>query len=221
MWKKKWILFVFALFAMASCDRHVEVKKDYWENGNLKSELRYYDGELDGLSTWYLLNGKPQVEVTYRHNKMNGPMRRWHENGNVMEEAWYKDGVQDSIYRAYALNGAVVAEGYYVDGKLNGEYHRWYDNGQVFQEGQYVDDMMDGSWLIFYGDGNLAATADFDKGTGTQTSYEHSGYKCLVTNYVDNEKHGKEIYYNPDGRVTRVAVYEYGEWLYDENLSEK
>jgi hypothetical protein len=29
-------------------------------------------------------------------------------------------------------------------------------------------------------------------------------------------KHGKEIFYNPDGTVTRVAVYEYGEWVRDE-----
>ena len=108
-----------------------------------------------------------------------------------------------------------------MDGKLNGEYKRWYENGQVFQEGQYADDMMDGSWLIFYPDGSLAATANFDKGKGTQTSYEQSGYKCLETHYLDNEKHGREVYYNPDGKVTRVAVYEYGEWVRDEEEGER
>ena len=92
----------------------------------------------------------------------------------------------------------------------------WYENGKVFKEGQYVDDMMDGSWFVFYPEGQLAASANFNKGTGTQTSYEQSGYKCLVTNYVDNEKHGKETYYNPDGTVTRVAMYEKGEWIGDE-----
>lgn len=201
---------------LASCDHQVKVKKEYWDNGNLKSELRYENDLLNGVSSWYLANGKLQLEVTYRDNKMNGMLRRWHENGNVMEEAWYKDGVQDSVYRAYSLKGILVEEGCYVDGKLNGDYRRWYENGQVFQEGQFVDDMMDGSWMIFYADGNLAANATFDKGTGVQTSYEHSGYKCLVTNYVDNEKHGRETYYNPDGTVTRVAVYEYGEWVGDE-----
>ena len=116
----------------------------------------------------------------------------------------------------YSLNGILVEEAHYVDGVLNGEVKRWYENGQVYQEGQYVDGMMDGSWLVFYSDGNLAAKADFDKGTGVQTSYANSGYKCLVTNYFENEKHGKETYYNPDGRVTRIAVYEYGEWVGDE-----
>ncbi|MBO6026672.1 MAG: toxin-antitoxin system YwqK family antitoxin [Bacteroidales bacterium] len=213
----RWSLFfaVF-LFGMMSCADSDSVKKDYWENGNLKSELRYQDGVLDGLCSWYMMNGKPQMEVTYKDNKMNGMLRRWYENGNLMEESWYKAGVQDSVSRTYSINGALASEEYYVDGQLNGEYTRWYDNGQVFQEGRYTDGMMDGSWLIFYGDGNLAAKADFNKGTGVQTSYDHSGYKCLVTNYVDNQKHGKETYYNPDGAVARVAIYEYGEWVRDD-----
>lgn len=209
-------LVVLLLLGMVSCGDHVEVKKTYWENGNLKSELQYEDSLLNGVCRWYMANGKPQMEVTYRANKMDGLLTRWYDNGNVMEEAWYKDGVQDSIYRYYSINGILVTEANYVNGKLNGDYKRWYENGQVFQDGQYVDDMMDGSWMIFYSDGNLAANATFDRGTGTQTSYEHSGYKCLVTNYFENEKHGKETYYNPDGRVTRIAVYEYGEWVGDE-----
>ncbi len=215
------LLLGLSLLFWVSCDTQVKVKKDYWDNGNLKSELRYEDGMLNGCSVWYMPNGKPQLEVTYRNDTMNGLLRRWHENGNLMEESWYKDGVQDSVYREYSLKGILICEGYYVDGMLNGAFHRWYENGQVFQEGQFTDDMMDGSWMLFYSDGNLAAKADFDKGTGTQISYEQSGYKCLVTHYVDNERHGKEVYYNPDGRITRVAIYEYGEWIGDEDLEVK
>ena len=29
------------------------------------------------------------------------------------------------------------------------------------------------------------------------------------------------FYYNPDGKVTRVAVYEYGEWVRDEEEGER
>lgn len=215
------VLLVLLFVGMVSCDDHVTVKKDYWDNGNPKSELRYEDGKLNGNCVWYLPNGKKQLEVEYRNDTMNGLMRRWHENGNLMEETWYKDGKQDSVYREYSLKGILTAEGYYVNGELNGEFHRWYENGQVFQEGWFSDGMMDGLWMVFYADGLLAAKAEFDKGTGTQTSYEHSGYKCLVTRFVDNEKHGREVYYNPDGRITRVAVYEYGEWVGDEDVMEE
>ena len=167
------VLLCMLLMALISCDNQVEVKKDYWDNGNLKSVLRYQDGQLNGLCEWYLVSGKRQMEVPYKDNKMNGLLRRW------------------------------------------------YENGQVFQEGQFADDMMDGSWLVFYADGNLASKADFVKGTRTQTSYDVSGYICLVTGFVDNVKEGREVYYNPDGKVSRVAIYENGEWVGDEELKEK
>lgn len=215
------VLFVLLVVCLVSCDSSVKVKKSYWDNGNLKSELRYENGMLNGRSVWYLVNGKKQIEVTYRNDTMNGLLRRWHENGNLMEEIWYKGGVQDSVYKEYSLKGILIAEGTYVNGELEGEFHRWYENGQVFQEGWFSEGMMDGSWMVFYDDGQLAAKADFDKGTGVQTSYEHSGYRCLVTHYVDNVKHGREVYYNPDGRVTRVALFEHGEWVGDEELEAK
>ena len=137
------LLLLLALFS--ACDDNV--KRERWENGNLKSELRYEGDKLNGVCTWYLPNGKPQMEVCYKDNKMDGLLRRWYENGNLMEECWYRDGVQDSVSRTYSLHGKLVCESYYKDGKLNGEFKRWYENGQVFQEGQYVDDMMDGSWM--------------------------------------------------------------------------
>lgn len=209
------LVFLF-LIASTACRNDGEVKKDYWENGNPKSVLRYKDGMLNGVCTWYFANGKPEMEVSYKDNKMDGRVMRWYENGNLMDENWYKDGVQDSVSYGYSLNGIKILESHYVDGEQQGDYHRWYENGQTYLEGQYTDGMMDGSWMVFYSDGKLAATAQFDKGTGVQTGYEHSGYKCKVTHYADNVKHGKEIFYNPDGTVTRVAVYEYGEWVRDE-----
>ena len=203
---------------MLSCGDGSTVKKSYWDNGQLKSELRYQGEVLEGVSTWYFPNGSPQMEVHYTNNQMDGSLRRWYENGNLMEESWYRGGVQDSVFRSYSLKGTLDTEAYYKDGQLDGDYRRWYENGQVFQEGRYVEGMMDGSWMLFYPDGSLGAKADFDRGTGVQTGYDQSGYKCLVTPYVANVKHGREIYYNPDGRVTRVAVFEDGEWVRDEIL---
>jgi antitoxin component YwqK of YwqJK toxin-antitoxin module len=216
MMRRLVFLLSLSLLAVSACDEGYKIKKDYYEDGTLKSKLSYHEELLEGVSVWYYASGKPQMEVMYKDNKMNGLLRRWYENGNLMEESWYKGGVQDSISHTYALDGTLASEGYYVDGKLSGPYKRWYDNGQVFQDGSYVNDNMDGSWMIFYPDGNLAATANFDMGTGVQTSYAQAGYKCLVTPFVDNVKHGREIYYNPDGEVTRVAVYEEGEWIRDE-----
>ena len=80
-----------------------------------------------------------------------------------------------------------------------------------------MDGMMDGSWFIFYPEGQLAAKAEYKMGTGKQICYAESGYKCLEVPYVDNVKHGKEIYYNPDGTVMKIVEYEQGEVVFEDN----
>ena len=208
------LLFALLLASLVACDDGST--KSYWDDGTLKSVLRYENGKLNGECLWYYANGKPMMQACYKANAKDGRFMRWHENGNLMEDCYYKDNELDSVYRSYSLKGILASEEHYSNGKLDGEFKKWYDNGQVFQDGQYADDMMDGSWLIFYSDGVLAAQAQFDKGSGTQTCYEQSGYKCMVTNYKDNLKHGREYHYNPDGTLTHVLIYEYGEVVGEE-----
>ena len=153
----------------------------------------------------------------YKDDVLDGHFMRFHPNGRIAEEGWYRDGLRDSISHSYSEKGNVLSEEYYVDGKLEGEIRKWYDNGQVFQEGQYVNGMMDGQWFIFYASGALASKANYRMGTGKQICYEESGYKCLEVPYVDNLKHGKEIYYNPDGRVTKIVEYEHGKVVAEDN----
>ena len=144
---KKWCLYAILLIAIVSaCDDSVQ--KSYWENGKLKSELRYVDGKLNGECVWYDLNGQRQTQASYVNDTLEGQYLRWHQNGKLAEERWYKRGIQDSICRSYSELGNLASEDHFIGGKLNGESKKWYDNGQVFQEGQYVDGMMDGSWFM-------------------------------------------------------------------------
>ncbi len=196
-------------YTFVSCDKNT--KTTYWENGNKKSVLHYKNGQLDGECLWFYASGKPEIKANYVDNVLEGPYFRWYENGNMEFECFYKNGLLDSVYHSYSLKGIIASEEHYVDGKLNGELKRWYENGQVFMEGQYVEDMMDGSWMMFYSDGSLSSTLNFQKGTGMQTGYDQSGYKCFTVSYVDNLKHGEEKYYNPDGRLIKTTIYEYGE----------
>ena len=162
-----------ALFAMTSCSNTPQEPSDgeraYWENGNVKSELHYENGQLDGECVWYYANGKKMTEATY------------------------------------------------ANGEINGEMRKWFENGQLFQEGSYVDGLMDGLWFVYYPSGALAAKADYKMGTGKQICYEESGYKCLEVPYRNNLKHGREMYYNPDGRLTKVVEYEDGKVISEDN----
>ena len=206
----------FALMAMlAACDDGVQ--RAYWENGKLKSELRYKNGKLNGECVWYYQNGNKLSQGFYVNDTLEGCFTRWHPNGKIAEEGWYKLGLRDSIGHTYSEKGLLASEEHYRNGELNGEIKKWFDNGQLFQEGQYVDGMMDGAWYIYYPEGQLAAKATYVMGTGKQTCYAESGYKCLEVPFVNNMKHGKALYYNPDGSITKIVEYENGKVVFEDN----
>ncbi len=186
------------------------IKRERWDDGAIKSELRYEGELLNGVSKWYFQNGNLQVQANYVDNKLEGKLTRWHEDGIVSEECWYKSGVRDSLRRSYSAKGVLVSEEHYTHGELNGEVKKWYENGQVFMEGQYADGMLDGSWMVFYESGNLSSTANYVMGKGTQTGYDESGYKCMTVSYENNVKQGKETRYGPDGKVVQTLYYDHG-----------
>lgn len=203
--------FLTAVFMMATfvaCDDGVQ--RSYWDDGTLKSELRYIDGKLNGECVWYFSNGQKVMQADYKDDLKDGHSLRWRVNGQLEEDCWYKHGELDSLYRSYSEKGKLAAEEYYVDGKRNGSAKKWYDNGQVFQDGQYVDGMMDGLWLVFYPEGQLAAKAQFDMGRGKQTGYSEEGIIMIEVSFLDNVKHGKEIHYAPDGTIVEIVEYEHG-----------
>ena len=202
------ILFLLVLFTLGACNDGVQ--KDYWENGKLKSELRYENDKLNGESVWYTEQGQVMTRAFYKNDTLEGRYQRFRKNGALELDCWYKHGLRDSICRSYSVKGNLASEDHYASGKLNGESKKWYDNGQVFQEGQYVDDMMDGSWFIFYPSGALASKAEYKMGSGKQVGYDESGYKCLEVSYVNNVKHGREVYYNSMGSITKIVEYENG-----------
>ena len=86
------ILLLFAV-TFISCNDNVDdnVVVSYWDNGNVKSELRYSDGKLDGLCKWYYYTGRAEMEANFTMNVLNDTATRWHENGSLYEKCNYKD----------------------------------------------------------------------------------------------------------------------------------
>ena len=88
----KILLFVLIFVVCISCSNNSDkdVVRSYWDNGKLKSELRYKDGMLNGDCFWYFSNGKPDMKAHYNMNVMEGEVLRWYENGNLQSK-YYRD----------------------------------------------------------------------------------------------------------------------------------
>ena len=208
------IIYILLINILFSCKEKDAPVVSYWDDGVLKSELRYKDGKLDGVCRWYYRNGKPEMEVTYSMDKLNGEATRWYENGNLEEKSYYKDNQYDGVVQEYNVFGTMVKLSTYENGVLNGLYYQWYDNGKQFMEGEYIDGMMHGSWLMYYQDGTIGSNAIYNMGTGVQKGYSEGGaYQNVEIHYKNNVKDGEEIHFNMDGSISEILVWDNGNYV--------
>ena len=56
------------------------MKKKYWDNGKLKSEVHYKDGKPERV-TGYYASGAKKEESYYKNGEKEGLATRWYING--------------------------------------------------------------------------------------------------------------------------------------------
>ena len=66
--------------------------KKYYDNGNLKMEIEYFDKDRNGKGKEYYENGKLKYEGEYKNESRNGKGKEYDENGNLQYEGEYSDG---------------------------------------------------------------------------------------------------------------------------------
>ena len=68
------------------------IYRDYYENGTLRTDASYFNGDLDGQYTFYHENGEVYVEVVYKKGDLDGLITFYKPNGKVLEKVMYKNG---------------------------------------------------------------------------------------------------------------------------------
>lgn len=200
---------------MISCNdvEEKDVVKSYYENGVIKSELRYKDGKLNGECVWYYPNGKTEMKTNYRMDTLVGETIRWYENGNLESKYFLKNDQYEGAFEKYNVFGDLVKLEHYKDGVLHGEMKQWYDSGSLFVEGAYKEGMFDGKWIIYYENGSVGSMATYKDGAGVQIGYSYDGLMLTKIHYRDNVKHGEEIRYDRKGDVAEILIWENGEYV--------
>jgi len=68
------------------------IYRDYYENGQIRTDATYKNGALDGSYIFYHENGKIYVQVDYKKGDLDGLITFYKPNGKVLEKVLYKDG---------------------------------------------------------------------------------------------------------------------------------
>ena len=101
---------------------HAGIRREYFNNGKLKSEVGYKDGRFDGLCRFYYNNGNLKKQFHYENGVVDGKAYEFYENGQYKIEANYNSGVVDDVSKFYYENGNLYSFMVYQKGSLIKNY---------------------------------------------------------------------------------------------------
>lgn len=180
----------------------MELKKKYYDNGNLESEWTVKKVKCQTCDG----TGKSQENdrclascKSGFHSRINGLFKGYHENGQLCSEHNYKNGNKDGVSKNWYENGQLRKKCKYENGKCIylEEYHL---NGTLVRKGSYEvnKDEYD------YRTREIGDWEYFDAKSGqklNKNEYNNKWYENLpdeFTNFddkLDDEENGVEIFY--------------------------
>jgi uncharacterized protein len=217
--------------------------KDFYPNGDVKSEKSYKDDLLNGYYKEYDNRGKlvltmlyengsivknkvedePDIEIVNKHDQdgkliYSGPYRNKIPVG--IHRDYGKDGKVTNAY-VYNDNGLLISEGIVDEaGNRNGKWKDYYSNGKVFAEGQYNDNRKTGIWKFYNNSGKVEQTGSYNNGRpdGLWQWYYDDNILLREEEYFQGKRDGSYTEYSPTGEIITQGQYsdgeKNGEWKY-------
>lgn len=106
--------------------------KEFWGNGDLKSEVSYKNNKKQGLEiVWFDDPDCVELEAYYKDGMLDGPSIYYTKKCKKDIFQTFKNGLKEGLELEYYPNGHIKAEGNYKKGNLDG-YYRVYDKNGVF-----------------------------------------------------------------------------------------
>jgi antitoxin component YwqK of YwqJK toxin-antitoxin module len=206
---------IFTVILFSGC-HHTDVT--YWESGLKKTEFSYRGKQYEGISTWWYPNGNKQMEANYHNNLLDGKTTRWFYSGGVESVAHFEKDRKNGLSSTFDESGHKLTEETYRNDTLHGPYTAWFPNGQIRIAGFFDRGSYDSTWVYFNEYGIRIGEGKYIDGTGTQKGFHPNGRLMREITYVNNKKHGEEIWFDQKGNPERILVYKNGEFLKEKPL---
>ncbi len=218
--------------------------KTFYENGQLKKEENYLDGQLNGYYREYDREGELIQAMRYEGGAIVEEIdeeareivdfkRTFDEEGRLVFSGAYREEIPIGIHRFYDTTGAVinayiynekgvkVAEGIVDEqGNRKGKWIDYYLTGEIRAEGNYRNNRKNGSWTYYFRDGDVEQKGRFTNGRyeGKWIWYYQNGDVWREEHYFNGQQDGYFTEYDEKGRVITEGNYVNGEkdgvWKY-------
>ena len=131
---KKTLLFVIALIAVVSVsiEAQTEIRRVYWDNGQLRSWVTFEDGVQSGPYEIYFPNGqlvqKSSWAIINGERTWDGLRETYYQNGQPQTIQYYRNGVLDGPHITYNEDGSMRARRTYNMGERCGVWSLYYQD---------------------------------------------------------------------------------------------
>ena len=111
------------------------VHKEFFNNGSIKIDGQYINGDKSGLWIEYFREGSKMRMFDVNENGKNGSISEWYKNGVKKIRGEYFHGQKDGVWTAWYSNGVKESIVTYNQGKQEGIFSCFYENGNKKSEG--------------------------------------------------------------------------------------
>ena len=220
--------------------------QEYYDNGKVKKEMYYKNGELDGPYKEYNEDGNLSLRLNYKNGIIAEEadsnsfdvdvVNKYDDNGNLIFTGTYRMGVPVGIHRQfdslgnvinamiYNENGIITGKGIITkEGKREGEWNFFYEGGSVKAKGRYSNNLETGKWNYYTVDGKVEQTGSYKTGKydGLWTWYYKNGNVKREEEYFNGKEEGEYTEYDEAGNAISKGKYydgeREGEWFYKVN----
>jgi antitoxin component YwqK of YwqJK toxin-antitoxin module len=212
--KKKIYLLIFLLLVSA-CSK---VKKQFYPDGKVLSEITYRGSKKEGPAKYYYQNGNVEITCIYKNDKLDGLFEKFYPDGRIQEKTNYKNGKKHGVSETFYENASAQIYAEFQNDTLHGKYVEYYANGKPKLEAFYNHGKYDGEWNFYDNYGNLTGKGYFSKGNGKMISYYvGTTTKRLEISYQNNQRHGEELHYDLKGKLIKKITYNQGKIVKSES----
>jgi len=217
--------------------------KEFYPNGNIKSEMSFRDDLMHGYYKEYDNRGRLVLTMLYengsivRSNVEDAPdieiVNRYDTDGKLIYSGPYRNKVPVGVHRDYGKdgkisnayiyndNGLLLSEGIVDEaGNRNGKWKDLYPDGRSRAEGQFTENRRTGAWKFFNPAGRVEQTGSFNAGRpdGLWKWYYENGQILREEEYFQGRRDGSCSEYSETGEIISQGQYtdgeKNGEWQY-------
>lgn len=219
------------LWVIASSSICQDIRKEYYEDGSLKSVERFKGVYRHGKSVFFHKNGKPGSKNIYRKGVKVRKSRTYFESGQIRILSSYKNGKRHGIAKIYNKRGVLLSRQDYKNDSRKGVFKTYRENGKLKSKGRYLEGKEFGTWKYYYENGNLQSLNVYKSSSEIVLAifyYENKSTKAIGSfdERIEPRKGigrrvGKWKFYHSNGQLNIVHFYDNGKLMgISENYSE-